>query len=97
MSGTCKTCQFWGLDEQPVHANAAVRDKFPNIRPCLSPKVHFIGGGYHRDGQPAVSSRDPHHVLDGDEVGVEDGSGFWAFMFTGPDFGCIHHSPKEPQ
>lgn len=33
----------------------------------------------------------PESALDDDEVAVKDGSGYYAAMFTGQDFGCIHH------
>lgn len=84
---TCKTCQWW-QDDTEAHRRRS------NVKNCTCPKVIFATVDYESDA--AVAEEDPHHVLSGNEAGVEDGSGYFARLITGPDFGCIHHQPKEP-
>jgi hypothetical protein len=31
------------------------------------------------------------------ECGADDDSGLWARLATGPEFGCVHHTPKDEE
>lgn len=86
--GTCKKCRWWGGNLP----NRDPDDDAVNVRICTCPKVHF--GRADIDSEPMVIvDKKTDHVLESDEVSVQDGSGYWAAMFCGPDFGCIHHEP----
>lgn len=42
----------------------------------------------------AFESADEYLDLNGSEPLLKDSDGGSANMFTGPDFGCVHHDPK---
>lgn len=87
--GTCKTCRWWRGDDKNTWLYA-------NVKRCDSPKILFASETVRRGDERLLAAggamdADPHHVLESDEAGIMDGSGYIASMHTGPDFGCIHH------
>lgn len=79
----CLTCRFWQKPEG-----------YENVGTCTCPKVIFATGKMAEDDwkMHAVSHAD-EHVLSGDECAVVDGSGYFAKLMPGPEFGCVHHEP----
>lgn len=87
---TCKTCRWW----RDVESESI----YENVKVCTCPKVEFARTTY-RDYDvttpPVATANDDGHVLSGDEVAVFDGSGYFAALMPGPDFGCIHWEEKQ--
>lgn len=83
----CATCRYW------VHEQGAVHDEYTNVRMCACPKmVH--AGGFNAD-LTAMTAIDDSHVILGDEVGVVDGSGYYAKIFPAANYGCVHWTAKD--
>lgn len=51
-------------------------------------------GGFNADLMAMTAVNDDHVIL-GDEVGVVDGSGYYAKMFPTADYGCVHWKSVE--
>lgn len=86
---TCKMCKHW---TQPLDGDFQVKNDF---RYCKSPKVVF---GRRMDVAPEYVDTvmidyddDSEKPLTPDMGAVLDGSGYFACLTTGPEFGCIHH------
>lgn len=85
----CKTCRHWRPD---------TKNRYVNVGVCESPKVMFVSRYEDTEnGKLAATERESDgrtdHVLDGDDAGVEDGSGYFARLLTCSEFGCIHYEP----
>lgn len=85
---TCKTCRWWDranedteLGPPPEYDDVVIPHK-----PCLCPSVRDMSG--RKAGKFADLP------LDG--AGYHDFGSYKAALRTGPDFGCVHHSPREP-
>jgi hypothetical protein len=85
---TCKTCKWWGKNQPQRDPN----DDYENVAMCHSPKVHFTKTKWTEGdcGKEVAVNRDTGDVLESDEAAVQDGSGYYAAFFPGPDFGCVN-------
>lgn len=87
---TCRTCAFWQID--PDHNDAwrldslAVRDD--DLEP-VDPQPFEI----RRCHSPKLRE---YERPEQDGAATLDGSEYYSALFTGPDFGCIHHHTVTP-
>lgn len=92
---TCKTCKWWDTEAQTrFDDNTFVEIELPE-RICLCPKIVSSKSDFERWDKSQYS--DGYQPISGDEARSCDGSGFMAVLKTCPDFGCVHHEPKETQ
>lgn len=92
----CWSCQFWKSDEQapkkdhegytPGLYNLAVTD--PETYETVVPQPFEIR--YCRSPKLRMYERP-----EADGAATMDGSNYASCLVTGPDFGCIHHTPSE--
>lgn len=89
----CRTCRWW-LDSKRENV-------YENVKECTSPKVIFTDHTSYTDDHKRLMGYekerrepDPYSVLESDEAGVVDGSGYYAAFFPGPDFGCVNHEER---
>lgn len=76
---TCKTCRWWGEEDDLVNGCAGVRA-------CRKDgAIYEPTAGGHRYGAKAFVTQ--HFDLHDDD--------FDPRFLTGPDFGCVHHEPSS--
>ena len=91
---TCRTCRWWGPN---AVGERDPNDDSENVHVCACPKVHFGKCDYGDDFDGPVKCVDAEtgSAIASDEAAIQDGSGYYAAFFPGPDFGCIHHELRE--
>lgn len=105
MSGPkCETCQFWlnhsgsdwSADDIGFGKCTAVRERW-KVQDNASDGMRR---SWDRDGTDADEdawSKARREALRAARAYVQDGSEYYAELVTGPDFGCVLHSPTQDQ
>lgn len=76
---TCKECKFWYSEDDNSHLQGIRADYYYD---CLLDGDKFIY-------DPTIEESKPDSLM------YCDSDGYSAHFKTGPDFGCIHGTPKE--
>lgn len=82
--GTCSSCEYWDHDPK----SGEEYDKYYGE----TTRFFTVGGDCRC---PRVMYRENESFVTGDEAFYWDSEGHNATFFTGPLFGCVHHSPRE--
>lgn len=89
---TCKTCKWWG--ERPY-----LLDYQDGLRQYEDHKDDYKGPQKSCGCPKIVDASDANtkdkRALSSDSAWYSDQEEYGALFRTGPDFGCVHHSPKE--
>ena len=80
----CKHCKWWRAEKRnyPHHGP-------PHYRPEKHPSCHHPAIEHDESG----SDREPDEGSDG--VSICDTSGYWAAIYPGENFGCVHWEAKD--
>lgn len=90
----CKTCVWWGHDEREgiqTRTNARQCGHPKQLRCLLDATAHYQG--------PTIVDHESLEPMKQDESAFCSGDPFAegapGFLWTGPDFGCVHHESKD--
>lgn len=80
---TCRTCRHYRAREKG------------EPKSCHSPHLHFGQRDWNDEGDEFIIDDKTKEPVAPADAGLLDGSGYFAALYPGPDFGCVHHEPPS--
>jgi hypothetical protein len=88
---TCKTCRFWVPGEEREKERNASHPSFSLRDPVTYERIDPQPFEVRYCASPKLRDYERPEI---DGAATVDGSEYFSALATGPDFGCIHHTPE---
>lgn len=83
---TCSTCKFWNFDSNREDSSEAAL----GLGACQAARMFWDCTKWDDDGNARMFTDDAA----GETAFVQDGSDYFARLYTKPEHGCTMHQPK---